>query len=874
MNQRALTVAASPVSRLKLQVTSLLYLLSLCFLAGIIGAFSSASNRALAVCALITLILLNLPSLPRWEDTLKGRSRLAGAILFVLALAVIAFATAQVAWIPALTLLAFSLAMWIDGEAAFYWSKLGLTALFFLLLRLFLYPIGEFWLLNVNASVRATDALASIFGHTSALAPSVSGWWICAMFFCHFASAAIIERRATKLLHGVITGLSAGAIFNLINMFFPLIRYHTHTGLNIVNSQIICFAIGAVFVALFSKNCNNGRLKTSGRIWAIALAQSLIIVSIIAHHLAAYGIGLGNKGKVIIFGAEPSANFLSPSFERLGTGNAGMYGLLPRYISARGYSVSIVGTTDELGEALDGASVLIIISPTTMLPAELHTRVWEFVKTGGSLLVMGDHTNLFGMSTYLNEVARLFGVRFNYDDTFDLASGQPSSYTRPALLYHPIERDLQDFGFQTSCTLDVPLLSEFVIIGGGLGREWVDYVHKNFFGNIAFDTDEDYGMFVQASALKCGKGRVVSFSDSTVFSNFSLFWPGKSELLLNALDYLNRRNRFGDTINLLSLGLGFIAVAALVFFMRRHKLGHLIPLCVVLGGIAFIATATAVMAINKAAYGKLKPHTPYTTVAFETEYSIISLVEKDALLSDTEDGQQAIHQDVQEKIHSEANSFRTFYVNLARLGVFPTTKSTLSEALSSGQIVVVINPGKPFSHSDQQKIHHFLQHGSKLLLMDSVTNNFSFTNQLLRAFNAKVELRQEPVAVSLRTAQETNETVANNAALQVGELKPVNQGQQRPYGSLKFPQLSIVGQGNPIFISKDQRIVAHEIRHGTGSIVIFVDSTHFSNSSMGPVFQKPDDAQLRAYKDMFFLFENYLLNRAPDARVAVSKQSD
>ena len=48
-----------------------------------------------------------------------------------------------------------------------------------------------------------------------------------------------------------------------------------------------------------------------------------------------------------------------------------------------------------------------------------------------------------------------------------------------------------------------------------------------------------YGAFIQSWAARHGQGRVLAFTDSTVFSNFCVGQPGKAEVMLGMIEWLN-----------------------------------------------------------------------------------------------------------------------------------------------------------------------------------------------------------------------------------------------------------------------------------------------------------------------------------------------
>jgi hypothetical protein len=128
----------------------------------------------------------------------------------------------------------------------------------------------------------------------------------------------------------------------------------------------------------------------------------------------------------------------------------------------------------------------------------------------------------------------LFGMDLPYDDF----------YAPPALAPHPILQRVPPFDFAVSCSI-APGWSagRAAITGTGLWSLGPDY-------NAEFPRPEQrpemrYGAFIQLWAARHGQGRVAAFSDSTIFSNFCAFEPGKSEMMLGLLTWLNQRNGKG-----------------------------------------------------------------------------------------------------------------------------------------------------------------------------------------------------------------------------------------------------------------------------------------------------------------------------------------
>ena len=196
-------------------------------------------------------------------------------------------------------------------------------------------------------------------------------------------------------------------------------------------------------------------------------------------------------------------------------------------------------------ERLAGYSVLVLKMPTEAWSEEEIDAIERFVHAGGGLWLIGDHTNLFGSTDSLNAVASRFGVYFRNDNQFDLTTGGPTRMSTgaasvPFLLSRGFP-ELAHLTFLTSCTIRGPV-GRGSLIGFAQGVEPGDYSHVNFFGNIRIDRDESWGAFEQMVSVRHGLGRVIAFSDSTVFSDFCLWDDAKAALAVRTVDLLDREH--------------------------------------------------------------------------------------------------------------------------------------------------------------------------------------------------------------------------------------------------------------------------------------------------------------------------------------------
>jgi len=256
--------------------------------------------------------------------------------------------------------------------------------------------------------------------------------------------------------------------------------------------------------------------------------------------------GTLKKGRILLDEAHSNWEWTDKEYDTDWYGRTSGYNYycFSKYIS---YFYQLDKNDQEISQnLLKDYDILIIKTATSPFKKKEVNAIVNFVKSGGGLFVIGDHTNVFGMSTYMNPIVENFGITFNYDSQYDLQTGKLSLYYPPKILPHPIVQNTPVFLFATSATLNASLLSEEVMVGYGLKTMQADYSQENFFPEKSsfMDNDISFGLFIQAAAKKFGKGRVFLFTDSTCFSNFFMFMPGKPELLLGSLNWLNRENKF------------------------------------------------------------------------------------------------------------------------------------------------------------------------------------------------------------------------------------------------------------------------------------------------------------------------------------------
>jgi hypothetical protein len=482
-------------------------------------------------------------------------------------------------------------------------------------------------------------------------------------------------------------------------------------------------------------------------------------------------------------------------------------------------------------DLLSRYDILILKCPTESYSPQEIQSIKDFVEHGGGLYLIGDHTNVFGMNTFLNQVSEEFGIRYKTDATYELGTGDLSIYKSDQFFAHPVMRHVAQFDFMTSCTLEPTSLSaslrmENIIIGNRIISEPGTYSTENFFRESVASPDSECGYLLQAAAIKYGAGRVVAFTDSTVFSSFCVFSDGYPSFTLGVMEYLNRTNSLAY-LNIVLFALSIAFFVSLVFLLRNNKKMTVLWMFLFAGLLAFSIAAPLCSHLTSLAYPQPTASTDYPSVFFEQQHSSINISVKPT-----------------SSLGENSDNYGTFFVWTQRVGCVPSFAPTIKDATRSGDIIVIVNPTKPFTETDVQLLTTFFEKGGRMLLMDSIRNPQSTANELLGNFG-----------IWMTTATK-DQVVLSNAS---------DNTSQKPIGNITSPYLTITG-GNQLLSNDNNEVYATmtEFMNTTtgekGRLVVVVDSFTFSDAVMGGTFAEPTERQRQIYTTEFFLFQEVLLS--------------
>jgi hypothetical protein len=311
---------------------------------------------------------------------------------------------------------------------------------------------------------------------------------------------------------------------------------------------------------------------------------------------------------------------------------------------------------------------------------------------------------------------------------------------------------------------------------------------------------------VQLLGVRSGEGRVAAFTDSTIWSNFCYFEPGKSELSMGLVEWLNHRNTYPH-INLWMTIVGIICVFASIALAFAWDSGWIILCAAAL--LSWTLCASAISANHRKLMPEPKPLRPLTRVIIDRTTSEV-ILPKGGFIAGKPEG------------------FGIFERWIQRVGYFTSRRSGM-EALH-GDMVAYLAPNLPVPQDYRLAMVEYVWRGGKILVIDSAENTKSTANTLLRPFEISVK-------------HDTNLT---------GDL--VAPG----YPTVGAAGVCEVSGGQP-FAFVNNRPVGATLKYGKGSVTALGYGVRFNDLNMGVTGDVVPDEKLReVYEVEFRLFRSLI----------------
>ena len=461
-------------------------------------------------------------------------------------------------------------------------------------------PFGMLLARGVRSAVIASSvivAAAFITPHFQSL-PDFSGRVLHAgsgaFLFVPVVTAAIVGFRALRL-----PGLTVLFLLPCLSFFaIDAAAYGGWIGGGELTNPIFRFVLGlfpVVTVAFMGQLLPKDHLWRDGFLWLMGASIGATVFFILPSHPISSFVFDESHGKW----ETTTASFQPDDFGRASNYT---YSLLSNY--AEGLTGETAIFEDEDANLPGTESVFVLKMPTKQLGKRFTDRLELWVKKGGRLLVVADHTDLYDTAQNLNPLLSRIGFRIGSNAVYD-QEGMPDNPTTSVSMaaFGRIDANGNPLPWQTGASLTALPAGALVLTSYGPSfSEPGNYSRQNRFGPFAPRPSLRFGEHSSVIAVSFGKGAVAVVLDSTPWSNFSLFKEEYRHLFRGVIHALS----MPETIRLAGWGGLAMLLTALLCTLIKGRFPLIVTglvLGVVLGSSARIGATSFEIPIEGRDYG-------------------------------------------------------------------------------------------------------------------------------------------------------------------------------------------------------------------------------------------------------------------------------
>lgn len=434
-------------------------------------------------------------------------------------------------------------------KASMQAHALSLLSLFLFTIIYFLYRyLPQGWYAAAAVARVIATACSFVSARDLALGPTCLGLPVLAAAVSFHLSALYLssKRSVTRLAAALLLcagGVAAGVHADpVIGYIVQKARLGVH--LHQVHTQCITLALLSLTAVLYRRSAFR-TLPLSGG-WVRGACAGFVVVlwagALFTVNVAPVQDAAPVPVRVSLY-RHGALDWNVPRFGTYGQRSGGMFGLLPRYLNQSGFRTRTIETISPA--VLAETDVLVMINLNQHLnKAELFS-VWEFVRHGGGLLLLGDHTDIAGSMKQFNRVLARVPLSFRFD------SAMPARYTWDTLLAtrpHPAVAGFDATlgrSWWVGASLDCRYPARPLVVGKYCYSDPGDHenVKHAYLGNRRYEYGEPRGDLVLAAAVPWGRGEIIACGDTSAFHNTVLMTT--HAFVRHCLQYLSGGTRRG-----------------------------------------------------------------------------------------------------------------------------------------------------------------------------------------------------------------------------------------------------------------------------------------------------------------------------------------
>ena len=433
----------------------------------------------------------------------------------------------------------------------------------------------------------------------------------------------------------------------------------------------------------------------------------------------------GNKSTIYLY-QKGNLNWDLPTYDKFGALNGGMFGLLPEFLKNMKYFVIEDSTINQ--SYLQKSKVLVLINLNAKFSKKEKQLIWNFVKNGGSLLVLGDHTGAEVIRKPYNDLLKPFNIEFNFDCGIPFVDHWDRGIEyRPHYITQRLNNNSES-NIGIGATLNINNRSNPIIIGKyGFSDKGNSKNNNNgFLGDMLYSTNENAGDLVLVAEQFYGNGKVLVFGDTSPFQNSEIIQG--YEFLIDVFDYLSSPNytiRYALLFSVI-----FLILSLYLAFYKYHFNYTLLLILIVCGNLVIVINTY----INK----------PRHNLSSNAKIAYI------------------------DKSHLERFNLDQWNQNglggtgfcFIRNGYLPLQLNRFNEEqIIQSKVLFIVSPAKPFSKKEIVFVDNYMKQGGYVILSCGWDESNS-VKTLLKKFNlsvlnlplGKLESNQNSAMLSLPNA--------------------------------------------------------------------------------------------------------------------------
>jgi len=832
-------------------------LLALNILSTHFGSVTVFSQQLITIFLILGVVLVNLPlqlTLRHFSKTNPHLITLVlGSLLCFFGFLLLIVTETNLLWICSIPVILSGLTLCLQGidRKRYELHLLAFVSFGYGVVFLFLQTIPSVWALYQQSSLLISHGVGVLTSTPFSLGPTTSGLGILLIALVFLTSSyLILSRKTRKDLRWFFFWVAIlCVIWFLYLLFLNQISYPSPDALNIhllffflcltpTFGILIRFQTTTLEIATIpQKNTLKQHLK-NGTVWAavlLFLSTSLLTVFI------AGGSAPVEQQKVVFYGDHMVGTWDVPEYGNYGKDAVGMFGLWPVYLTTMGYETEILvenrtqflnttqtltknitrylnltdyttvrETTQITASILQDATIFVVSNLNISFSKQEHTIIWDYVQDGGSLLVIGDHTNVGGMQGPLNNLLVPAGIQYRFDAALPFDE-KFKWLTCTQLLHHPITfalTSLDELQYGVGASLDLFSPSFPIIIGSSVLSDNGNRSNSDiaYLGDYEYNKGEQLGDVVLVAGAYYGEGKVLVFGDTSTFQNAAV--PFSYRFLQSSFTWL--ANTQTSTSNAFQIGFSALLLIGAVLVYSFFKKSPV--------SFAWFALLLCLSLLLSTSLNPLLV-TPTTDGTGTIVYIDASHGERFSLESFTDE------------------SLNGLLLNLERNNLQPRLHREFMDAEISKSSLIVFNaPTSAFTGEEVTLLQTYMQQGGVVILATGYEDKQA-SLPLLKALNADIG----PTPLGPVPYVEENLTLYQNEPRFVDSW-PVS-----------FPANQTTSYYNFTWGNLTFHLVVF-IQHGAGGLLLIGDSQYLLDKNLESIYD---------YWPGNILFLKYLLDELP-----------